>query len=58
MPGLNVYEDPDPQASPLGPSPLPALSLGTCGFICGGGSFFTLPGADDAGQIVVPTACN
>ncbi len=59
QPGLNVYEDPDPQGSPLGPYPLPALSLGTCGFIFGGGDLsFTGPGTNSAGQIVVATACN
>ena len=59
QPGVNLYEDPDPQGSPLGPYPLPALSLGTCGFIFGGGDLsFTGPGTNSAGQIVVPTACN
>jgi hypothetical protein len=58
-PGLNVYQDPDPQASPLGPYPIPALSLGVCGFVFGGGDFaFTGPGTNSAGQIVVKTACN
>ena len=58
-PGLNIYEDPDPQASPIGPFPLPALSLGTCGFVFGGGDLsFTGPGTNPAGQIVVGTACN
>ena len=59
-PGLNIYEDPDPQASPLPPYPLPALSLGTCGFVFGGASplTFTGPGTNAAGQIVVGTACN
>jgi hypothetical protein len=59
QPGVNLYEDPDPQGSPLGPYPLPALSLGTCGFIFGGGDLsFTGPGTNAAGQIVVATACN
>ena len=59
QPGLNIYEDPNPQGSPLGPYPLPALSLGTCGFIFGGGDLsFTGTGTNAAGQIVVPTACN
>jgi hypothetical protein len=61
QPGVNVFEDPDPQGSPIGPYPLPALSLGTCGFIFGGGDLsFTAAGAgaNSAGQIVVPTACN
>jgi hypothetical protein len=59
-PGLNIYEDPDPQASPIGPFPLPALSLGTCGFVFGGSAplTFTGPGTNSAGQIVVGTLCN
>jgi hypothetical protein len=58
-PGLNIYQDPDPQASPLGPYPIPALSLTTCGFVFGGGDFFfTGPGTNSAGQIVVKTLCN
>lgn len=59
-PGLNIYEDPDPQASPIGPYPLPALSLGTCGFVFGGAAplTFTGPGTNAAGQIVVPTLCD
>ncbi|TMA36445.1 MAG: hypothetical protein E6J87_00675 [Deltaproteobacteria bacterium] len=59
-PGLNIYEDPDPQASPIGPYPLPALSLGTCGFVFGGAAplTFTGPSTNSAGQIVVATLCN
>jgi hypothetical protein len=58
-PGLNIYEDPDPQASPIGFYPLPALSLGACGFVFGGGDFsFTGPSTNSAGQVVVGTACN
>ena len=58
-PGLNIYEDPDPQASPIGFYPLPALSLGTCGFVFGGAAplTFTGPSTNAAGQIVVGTAC-
>jgi hypothetical protein len=64
QPGLNLYEDPDPQASPLVGDyyPIPALSLSTCGFIFGGTAtgplHFTGAGTNSAGQIVVPTACN
>jgi hypothetical protein len=35
-PGLSVYEDPDPQASPLEPYPLPGIYIGTCGLILDG----------------------
>ena len=42
-PGVQVYEDPDPQASPLGPYPLPAAYVGTCGVILGGGDTPTRP---------------
>jgi hypothetical protein len=48
-PGVQVYEDPDPQASPLDPVfeagitpqpvlyPIPAAYAGTCGVTAGGG---------------------
>ncbi|MEY2470653.1 MAG: hypothetical protein QOF21_3351 [Actinomycetota bacterium] len=36
QPGIQIYEDPDPQASPLEPYPLPSLYLGTCGVILQG----------------------
>jgi hypothetical protein len=62
-PGVSIYEDPDPQASPLfdNPSsngsqtPIPALYLGTCGFIFGGGQldFTGNPAANSAGQIAI-----
>jgi hypothetical protein len=59
QPGINVFEDPNPQGSPIANYPIPALSLGTCGFIFGGGDLaFTGPNTNSAGQVVVPTACN
>lgn len=37
-PGVMVYADPDPQASPVAPfDPLPAAYVGTCGVVLGGG---------------------
>jgi hypothetical protein len=58
-PGIQIYEDPDAQASPAGPYPLPALYVGTCGAIFGGGnlSFNPGPSVNGAGQLVFPTAC-
>lgn len=35
-PGVSIYEDPDPQGSPLKPYPLPGFYLGTCGLIVNG----------------------
>lgn len=60
-PGIQIYEDPDAQGSPIGPYPLPALYVGTCGVIIGGGPMAQMPPSDftnDAGQIVIETACN
>lgn len=64
-PGVQVFEDPDPQGSPIGPYPIPALYVGTCGVIAGGGGDQggPAPAAPDspitnsAGQLYVPTAC-
>ena len=64
-PGVQVFEDPDPQGSPLGPYPIPALYVGTCGVIAGGGGDQggPAPAAPDspitnsAGQLYIPTAC-
>lgn len=59
-PGIQVYEDPDPQGSPIGPYPLPALYIGTCGFVAGGGeapAFPASPITNSAGQLVVETGC-
>lgn len=72
-PGVQVYEDPDPQGSPIDPFyegglygmpmlyPLPGIYAGTCGVIFGGGPVFTVPAGtpmtNSAGQVVIPTAC-
>jgi len=32
-PGVQVYEDPDPEGSPIGPYPLPGAYAGTCGVV-------------------------
>ena len=59
-PGVQVYEDPDAQASPIGPYPLPAAYAGTCGVIAGGGKAPVAPASpvtNKAGQVVVATGC-
>ncbi|HVU73733.1 MAG TPA: hypothetical protein VHE83_12290 [Mycobacteriales bacterium] len=59
-PGIQIYEDPDPQASPIGPYPLPAFYIGTCGLVVGGGSapaFPASPFTNNSGQIDVETGC-
>lgn len=58
-PGVQVYEDPDAQASPLGPYPLPAAYVGTCGVILGGGQAQApaSPVTNSAGQLAVQTGC-
>ena len=67
-PGVQIYEDPDAQGSPIGSSyPIPALYVGTCGVIIGGGDLAQSPmpppqpGApyiNSAGQLVIPTGCD
>ncbi len=59
-PGIQIYEDPDPQGSPLDQYPLPALYVGTCGFVAGGGSapaFPASPITNKSGQLLVETGC-
>jgi hypothetical protein len=63
-PGLQIYEDPDPQGSPLADYPIPALYVGSCGVIVGGGKFGDTkvkapksPWTNSAGQLVVSTGC-
>jgi hypothetical protein len=61
-PGIQIYEDPDPQGSPAGPPqwyPLPALYVGTCGLIVGGGPMKAPPSpfTNRAGQFVFSTGC-
>jgi hypothetical protein len=68
-PGIQIYEDPDAQGSPFGgaPYPIPAIYVGTCGVIIGGGDLAQTPmppsqeGApyiNSAGQLVIPTGCD
>jgi hypothetical protein len=58
-PGVQVYEDPNPEGSPIGPYPLTAVYAGTCGVIVGGGQVTApaSPVTNDAGQVKVSTAC-
>ncbi len=58
-PGIQVYEDPDPQGSPAGPYPLPAVYVGTCGLVAGGGAAPAprSPFTNSAHQLVVSTGC-
>jgi hypothetical protein len=58
-PGIQVYEDPSPEGSPIGPYPLPAVYVGPCGLILGGGAVQApaSPLTNGAGQLVVGTAC-
>jgi hypothetical protein len=59
-PGVQFFEDPDAQGSPIGPYPLPAIYVGTCGIIIGGGmapAFPPSPFTNHAGQLVIRTAC-
>jgi hypothetical protein len=59
-PGVQVYEDADPQGSPLDPYPLPALAATTCGIYVGGGPAAQLPASpltNSAGQLAIPTGC-
>ena len=61
-PGVQFFEDPDAQASPALPIyPLPAVYVGTCGIVIGGGQLPALPASpltNSAGQLVIsPTGC-
>ena len=59
-PGVQVYEDPDAQSSPIGPYPLPAAYVGTCGVTAGGGQLSApagTPGTNSAGQLSASTGC-
>ncbi len=58
-PGVQVYEDPDPQGSPIIQYPIPAVYAGTCGLVIGGGGINApaSPFTNDAGQLVVKTGC-
>ena len=58
-PGVQVFEDPDPQGSPIGPYPLPALYAGTCGVVLGGGQAAApdSPLTNSAHQLQLDTGC-
>ena len=58
-PGVQVYEDPDPEGSPIGPYPLPGAYAGTCGVVAGGGPIAApeSPVTNGAGQIDVRSGC-
>ena len=58
-PGVQVYEDPDPEGSPIGPYPLPAAYAGTCGVVVGGGpiSAPASPATNSAGQLDARSGC-
>ena len=58
-PGMQVYEDPNPEGSPIGPYPLPALAVTTCGVFIGGGQLQVpaSPLTNSAGQLAIHTAC-
>jgi hypothetical protein len=58
-PGIQIYEDPDPQGSPILMYPIPALYIGTCGLVVGGGNVKApaSPFTNSAGQLVVKTGC-
>ena len=67
-PGIQIYEDPDPQGSPILAYPIPSFYVGTCGLVVGGGQMmvpFIAPAGgqqqgvwtNKAGQLVVSTGC-
>jgi hypothetical protein len=59
-PGVQVYEDPDPEASPATPIyPDPGVYAGTCGVILGGGAAAApnSPLTDGAHQVALRTGC-
>jgi hypothetical protein len=49
QPGVQLYQDPNPEGSPILPSPIPSVYLGTCGAYVNGGAMFPT-GAVDARQ--------
>jgi len=63
QPGVAVYEDPDPQGSPLEITGYPTVGIyaGTCGVIAGGGGATpqapASPVTNSAGQVEVGTGC-
>lgn len=60
-PGVQVFEDPDPNGSPLLPMyPIPAFYLGSCGVTAGGGPMKlpSSPVTNHSGQLALsPTHC-
>ena len=59
-PGVQIYEDPDPQGSPIwGIQPFPAIYVGTCGVTFGGGAapMPASPFTNAGGQIQLSTSC-
>ena len=59
-PGVQVYGDPDPQSSPIGPYPLPGQYVGTCGVVYTPVDGSPPPAGaptNSAGQVVIPTGC-
>jgi len=60
-PGVQEYEDPDPQGSPATPIyPNPAVYVGSCGVVLGGGYAPALPASpvtNSAGQLDISTGC-
>ncbi|MCA1830607.1 MAG: hypothetical protein ABR552_04410 [Actinomycetota bacterium] len=53
-PGVQIYEDPDPEGSPIGPYPLWGIYVGTCGVIAQGPMAFPAsPYTNSAGQLVL-----
>jgi len=68
-PGFQIYEDPDPEGSPgvldlvgiprKDPYPLPAVYVGTCGVVIGGGPNGQIhsSNSNSAGQLVLLNAC-
>ena len=59
QPGIQVYEYPDPEGSPLEPYPIPSAYAGTCGVVAGGGPLTApeSPITNGAGQIDLRSGC-
>jgi hypothetical protein len=59
QPGIQVYEDPDPEGSPLDPYPIPSAYAGTCGVVVGGGPLAApaSPITNEAGQLDLRSGC-
>lgn len=61
-PGIQIYEDPDAQGSPIGPYPLPGIYVGTCGVVIsdptGQVTFPASQFTNASNQIVIDTGCH